>query len=607
MFQVLEKQRLNRSVVSLVVGAPLVARKAEPGQFIILRAVEGGERIPLTIAEYNREKGTVRIIFQIVGATTELLSRLQVGDCIQDVVGPLGCATQTAGLKKVAVVGGGVGCAIAYPVAKKLHDLGCEVHAVVGFRDHELVILEDEFKDCSKKYVLMTDDGSAGEKGLVTDALQKLIESGEQYDEVIVIGPLIMMKFICALTKKYGIKTVVSMNTIMIDGTGMCGGCRLTVGGKTKFACVDGPEFDGHEIDFDEAIARSSIYRSVERQAHETACNLFKQEAIKKPTEFVKRTVMPVQEPDVRNKNFKEVALGYTDDQAVHEAHRCLFCKDAPCVNGCPVKIHIPKFIAKVAEGKFKEAFELMSEDTSLPAVCGRVCPQETQCEAQCVRGRKGEPVAIGYLERFVADWHSKNVSEKPRRPVSNGHRVAVVGSGPSGLACAGALARHGYDVKIFEALHLAGGVLVYGIPKFRLPKTVVQKEIDRLKDLGVTIETNAVIGRTFSIDELMQEYDAVFIGSGAGQPKFMNIKGENLKGVYSANEFLARINLMKAYKPDSATPVQRGKKVTVVGGGNVAMDAARCAKRLGAEVMVLYRRTEAEMPARREEMQYAG
>ncbi|MDE6539082.1 MAG: NADPH-dependent glutamate synthase [Ruminococcus sp.] len=322
----------------------------------------------------------------------------------------------------------------------------------------------------------------------------------------------------------------------------------------------------------------------------------------------LKKNEMPVQNPDVRNKNFDEVALGYTEEQAIDEAKRCLHCKNKPCVNGCPVQIDIPEFIAEVAKGNFEEAYKIITKSSSLPAVCGRVCPQETQCEAKCVRGIKGEPVAIGRLERFVADWHNVQPETKTEKPVSNGHKIAVIGSGPSGLACASDLAKKGYDVTVFEALHVAGGVLSYGIPEFRLPKSIVQKEIDGLKELGVKIETNTVVGKTISIDELIEEegFESVFIGSGAGLPRFMNIKGENLNGVYSANEFLTRINLMKAYKSDSATPIQAGKKAVIVGGGNVAMDAARCAKRMGAEVYVVYRRTEKELPARLEEIEHA-
>ena len=326
------------------------------------------------------------------------------------------------------------------------------------------------------------------------------------------------------------------------------------------------------------------------------------------PNMSLKKNEMPSQAPDVRNKNFLEVALGYTEEQALDEAQRCLHCKNKPCVAGCPVGIHIPDFIAKVAEGDFEGAYQIITQSSSLPAVCGRVCPQETQCEQKCVRGIKGEPVGIGRLERFVADWHNKNVCEAPRKPAPNGHKVAVIGSGPSGLTCAGDLAKKGYAVTVFEALHTAGGVLVYGIPEFRLPKDIVQKEIDGLKALGVDVQTNMVIGRVLSIDELLEQgYEAVFIGSGAGLPRFMNIPGENLKGVYSANEFLTRVNLMKAYQPGSDTPIEHAKRVAVVGGGNVAMDAARCAKRLGAEeVFIVYRRSEKELPARAEEVEHA-
>ena len=319
---------------------------------------------------------------------------------------------------------------------------------------------------------------------------------------------------------------------------------------------------------------------------------------------------MPAQDPNVRNGNFEEVALGYTAEMAIDEAKRCINCKNRPCVAACPVNIKIPEFIAKVAEGDFEAAYQIIAEDSALPAVCGRVCPQETQCEGKCTRGIKAgcEAVGIGRLERFVADWHNANTTEKPVPAPSNGHKVAVVGSGPAGLTCAGDLAKMGYDVTVFEALHVAGGVLVYGIPEFRLPKAIVQKEVDNLKALGVKVETNMVIGRVITIEELKDEYgfEAVFIGSGAGLPKFMNIPGESLKGVYSANEFLTRSNLMKAYRTGSHTPIQHGKCVAVVGGGNVAMDAARTAKRLGAEVHIIYRRGEEELPARREEIEHA-
>ena len=328
------------------------------------------------------------------------------------------------------------------------------------------------------------------------------------------------------------------------------------------------------------------------------------------PNMSLKKNEMPSQEPNVRNKNFLEVALGYTEEQALDEAARCLNCKHRPCVSGCPVNVKIPDFIKKITERDYEGAYQVIHDTSSLPAVCGRVCPQETQCEMHCVRGIKGDPVGIGRLERFVADWHNAHAAEEVAKPESNGHKVAVIGSGPAGLTCAGDLAKKGYEVTVFEALHLAGGVLVYGIPEFRLPKAIVQKEVDGLKAMGVKVETNMVIGRVCSIDELMEEYnfEAVFIGSGAGLPMFMNIPGENLKGVYSANEFLTRINLMKAYRSDSDTPIMNleGKKVAVVGGGNVAMDAARCSKRLGADVYVVYRRGMEELPARKEEVEHA-
>ena len=326
------------------------------------------------------------------------------------------------------------------------------------------------------------------------------------------------------------------------------------------------------------------------------------------PNMSLEKNKMPSQEPSVRAHNFDEVALGYTEELAIDEAKRCLNCKNMPCVSGCPVKIHIPEFIAKVAEGDFEGAYEVICRASSLPAVCGRVCPQESQCESKCVRGIKGESVGIGRLERFVADWHMKNGVSDGAMPEKNGHKVAVVGSGPAGLACAGELAKRGFDVTVFEALHKPGGVLVYGIPEFRLPKEIVSREIEGLKKLGVDIECNMVIGKVLSVDELEERgFEAVFIGSGAGLPRFMGIPGENLPGVLSANEFLTRVNLMKAYREDSDTPIRRSKKVAVVGGGNVAMDAARCALRLGAdEVTIIYRRSEKELPARREEVEHA-
>ncbi len=607
MYKIISKKRLNELITMMEVEAPLVARKAKAGQFIIFRVDEFGERIPLTIADYDAVRGTVTIIFQAVGRSTKLLAEKDAGDSILDFVGPLGRPTELEGYKNACVVGGGVGCAIAYPSSKALHGMKTHVDMIAGFRTRDYVFLEDEMREASDRLIITTDDGSYGEKGFVTDILRKQIENGAGYDLVVTIGPLMMMKRICELTREFGIKTIVSLDPIMIDGTGMCGGCRVTVGGEVKFACVDGPDFDGHQVDFDELIRRKSVYRNQEAADGDHTCRIGLDAPVKRNMSPVKVPV-PEQDPLERITNFSEVTLGYTPKMAVEEAMRCLNCKNRPCVDGCPVRVPIPEFIQKVAAGQFEEAYQVILTNNCLPAVCGRVCPQETQCEAVCVRGNKGEPVAIGRLERFVADYHFANQKGLPAPTLSNGHKVAIIGSGPSGLACAGDLAQLGYDVTIFEAFHKAGGVLVYGIPEFRLPKSIVEKEIEVLKARGVKVLCNTVIGKTLTVDELFEEgYKAVYIGSGAGLPSFMNIEGESLNGVYSANEFLTRANLMKAYDDRYDTPISRSRTVAVIGGGNVAMDAARTARRLGAEtVYIVYRRSDKEMPARAEEAHHA-
>lgn len=614
MYKIVEKRNLNDSMTLLKIDAPYVAAKAKAGQFIIFRIDEKGERVPLTIADYDREAGTVTIIFQKVGKSTYRLAEMEEGEYLLDFVGPLGKASEFENIRRAAVIGGGAGCAIAYPQAKQLFAAGTHVDMIAGFRNSDIVILEDEMAQVSTTLTVMTDDGSNGNKGFVTTALEEKIKSGAEYDLVVAIGPLPMMKAVCELTRPYGIKTIVSMNPIMIDGTGMCGGCRVTVGGETKFACVDGPDFDGHLVDFDAAMKRLGIYREQEQadlreynEHHENhTCRLT--QTSRERNMSPKKNPMPEQDPAVRVTNFDEVALGYDEETAINEAQRCLNCKNKPCVGGCPVNVRIPEFIACVAAGDFAAAYDIIKSTNSLPAVCGRVCPQESQCESKCVRGVKGEPVAIGRLERFVADWHMKNGRNASAQIEKNGHKVAVVGSGPAGLTCAGDLAKRGYDVTVFEAFHTAGGVLMYGIPEFRLPKAIVQREVDSLKALGVKVETNMVIGKVLSVDELFSMgFEAVFVGSGAGLPSFMGMPGEELLGVYSANEFLTRINLMKAYIDGYDTQISHPKKVAVIGGGNVAMDAARSAKRLGAEnVYIVYRRSEEEMPARAEEVHHA-
>ncbi len=623
MYKIYYKEILNKNVTLFKIFAPQIAKKALPGQFIILRVDEQGERVPLTIAETDQIEGTVTIVVQTIGDTTAKLGQLSEGDVLLDFVGPLGIPTHIENsVKKVAVVGGGVGCAIAFPQAKFLHNIGIEVDIIAGFRNKDIVILEEKMKKNSSNLYITTDDGSYGEKGFVTDKLRSLIEDNGNYDLVIAIGPIPMMKFVSQLTKDYNIKTIVSLNPIMIDGTGMCGCCRVTVNNEVKFACVDGPDFDGHSVDYDELMKRNAIYNNTHKKDHE--CNLHKKadkfleknceveveinikdkfERNMSPT----KVIMPEQIPTIRNKNFEEVTFGYTSEMAIEEARRCLDCKHKPCVANCPVNVRIPEFISKIAIGDFMKAYEIIVSTNSLPAVCGRVCPQETQCEQKCVRGIKGESVGIGRLERFIADWYRNNVSPSITRPKSNGKKIAILGAGPSGLTCANDLAKLGYDVTIFEAFHKAGGVLVYGIPEFRLPKSIVDNEVNTLKQLGVKIKLNTVVGRTVEIDELKsQGFVAIYIATGAGLPSFMRIEGEGLAGVYSANEYLTRVTLMKAHENNSDTPIQNASKIAVIGGGNVAMDAARCAKRVGADVSIIYRRDKDSMPARYEEIHHA-
>ena len=629
-FQILEKTTLAPEIISMQVYVPRLAHSAKPGQFLIIIPDEQGERIPLTVCDYDLQKNTIRIVFQMLGASTRKIGQFEVGDCFQDVVGPLGLPSEFVNepieevrKKNILFVAGGFAAAPVYPQVKWMHENGIACDVILGARTENLLILKEEMAAVAKEVFLCTDDGSAGFSGRVTDLIKDLIDNkGKKYDEVVCIGPMIMMKFVSMLTKQYNIRTIVSLNTLMVDGTGMCGACRVTVGGKTRFACVDGPEFDGHEVDFDEAMRRQGMYKKYEiaRNNGEHKCNLAAvveesaaanaREDAAQAAEADKKKRVPVreQDPEKRSRNFEEVCLGYNEEEALLEASRCLQCKKPACMEACPVSVQIPRFIHEIVNRDYAAAAKVIAIDSALPAVCGRVCPQETQCEGSCVMGKKFEPVAIGKLERFVADYNRLHGSAKPEKPVSNGKRVAVIGSGPAGLTCAGDLIKKGYAVTVFEALHKAGGVLVYGIPEFRLPKAIVAHEIENLKKLGVEFETDVIIGKTDTIDHLMNEekYDAVFIGSGAGLPRFMNIPGENLNGVVSANELLTRSNLMKAYRNDYETPVFIGKKVAVVGGGNVAMDAARTAKRLGSDVYIIYRRTEAEMPARNEEIHHA-
>lgn len=625
MYKIERKVNLAPNIYLFDVLAPRIAASAKPGQFIILIADDYAERIPLTISDYDIERGTVQIVVQASGASTQKIVAFEEGESFKDFVGPLGRYSEFLDedleelkKKRYLFVAGGVGTAPVYPQAKwfKEHGLSCDI--ILGAKSKEFVILEEELGSVCDNLYVCTDDGSYGFKGLVTDKIKDLYSKGEKYDVCVSIGPMIMMKFVCLTTKEYNLKTIVSMNPIMVDGTGMCGACRVKVGDKTKFACVDGPEFDGHLIDWNSAMKRQSQYKSADsvRKIEPHVCNfeydIEAQNHEIETGEAIKQdrfTAVPVrnQDPEVRSHNFEEVCYGYNEEEAMREANRCLQCKNPKCRQGCPVNIDIPGFIKEIASGNFEQSAKVLALYTALPAVCGRVCPQETQCEAQCVLKARGNSVSIGKLERFAADKSREEKYKLFDKPRQNGHKVAVIGAGPAGLTCAGDLAKMGYEVTIFEALHLAGGVLVYGIPEFRLPDSVVESEIENLKALGVKIENDVVIGRTITVDEILEQgYEAAFIGSGAGLPTFMGIEGENLNGVYSANEFLTRNNLMRSFDKDFDTPLNVGNKVAVIGGGNVAMDAARVARRLGAEVSIVYRRTEAELPARVEEVHHA-
>ncbi len=633
MYFIIEKKKIAEAIYSIKVLAPKIAAKRKAGQFIVLIVDEKGERIPLTIAGSDKDAGTIDIVFQAVGHTTQHLASLKVGrgDSIKDILGPLGHPTYIKNFGTAVCIGGGLGIALAMPITEALHEAGNNVISIISARNESLLLMEDRLRKISNELLIATDDGSKGFHGFPTQILQEMIDNKRKIDIVFAVGPVPLMGAVCKLTQPYNIKTIVSLNPIMVDATGMCGACRVTVGGKTKFACVDGPEFDGHQVDFDTLTRRLRIYTDGETedsqkdaqaeayQMDEEKTETFKKveeelssqqtvlkEGEKKPK--VPRQSMPEQKPETRAKNFKEVPYGFNIELAQKEASRCIQCKKPLCFEGCPVNIDIPAFIKLIGEGDFIGAARKIKETNGLPAVCGRVCPQEDQCEKVCVIGKKGDPVSIGSLERFVADYEREHGDEFiPEIPEKTGRKIAVVGSGPAGLTVAGDLAKKGHDVTIFETLHKAGGVLVYGIPEFRLPKAIVESEINYLKKLGVKIELSFVIGMSETVDELFDEgFDAVFLGTGAGLPMFMQIPGENLNGVYSANEYLTRVNLMKAYDPEYDTPILRKKKVAVLGAGNVALDSARTALRLGGEnVYIVYRRSRTEMPARIEEVHH--
>ena len=655
MNKIVRKEQFSEKVFLFEIEAPLIAKSRKAGNFVIVRVDQKGERMPLTIAGADIEKGTITLVVQVVGLSSKKLAALSEGDFVADVVGPLGNPTKIENYGTVVCAGGGLGVAPMLPIIQALKAAGNRVLSVMAGRSKELIILEDKVRESSDEVIIMTDDGSYGEKGVVTVGIEKFVEQ-EHVDKIFAIGPPIMMKFSNLTAQKHGIPCEVSLNTIMVDGTGMCGACRLNIGGKTKFVCIDGPEFDGALVDWDEMFKRMSTFKREEQeelahyeehrptpqplpgsegsnqsQASELSTPLSDREGqggesltdrnsqwrkelqqSMKPKERtqIERVVMPELDPVYRaTTRTEEVNIGLTKEMAMQEAKRCLDCGKPSCVEGCPVNINIPSFIKNIERGQFLAAAKVLKNTSALPAVCGRVCPQEKQCESKCIHLKmNSKPVAIGYLERFAADFEreSGNIS-LPEIAPSNGIKIAVVGSGPAGLSFAGDMVKKGYDVYVFEALHEIVGVLKYGIPEFRLPNKIVDVEIDNLAKMGVHFQTDVIVGKTISVEQLeKQGFKGIFVGSGAGLPNFMNIPGENSINIMSSNEYLTRVNLMDAANPTTDTPLNPAKSVLVVGGGNTAMDSCRTAKRLGAEVTLVYRRSEVEMPARLEEVKHA-
>lgn len=602
------------------VDAPDVAQAAQAGHFVMLRLDEAGERIPLTVADFDRERGTVTVVVQALGRTTrEMRDRYAAGDEFADFVGPLGLAQHVERVGHVVFVGGGLGVAPVFPQLRAFKQAGNRTTCIVGFRNAGLIFWDDRLSEWADELIVCTDDGSVGRPGFVTEALADVV-AADRPDLVVAIGPMPMMHACAEVTRAERVRTLVSLNTIMVDGTGMCGSCRVTVGGEVKFACVDGPDFDAHRIDFKELLARQKRFKTQEQQANadlDHVCGLEELlvrqgKRTYKKYSALERVQVPSPERDAteRAQTFDEVNLGYGWAAALRESERCIQCIKPTCIEGCPVRIDIPRFIRHLLLRDLESAVDAIFDASPFPSVCGRVCPQESQCEAQCVLIKaRMQPVAIGRLERFVGDHARPRPVHRARLQPAIG-RVAIVGSGPGGLAAAADLAKLGAEVTVYEALHVVGGVLRYGIPSFRLPRDIIEREVDRLREAGVRFETNKVIGKTFTIGQLtgVMGFDAVFVAAGAGAPTFLGIAGESAGQVCSANEFLTRVNLMGGDRfPYRDTPIGLGERVVVIGAGNTAMDCLRTARRLGAsEVRCVYRRSEAEAPARVEELRHA-
>jgi glutamate synthase (NADPH) small chain len=620
MVRIIRREQFSDQTFLWEVDAPDVAQAAQPGHFVMLRLDEEGERIPLTVADFDRERGTISIVVQALGKTTrQMRDDFAEGDEFADFAGPLGLPQHIEHVGHVVLVGGGLGVAPIFPQLRAFKEAGNCVTGIVGFRDVQRIFWTEKLAQFSDELILCTDDGSAGRAGFVDAALRDVLTQ-HSVQLVVAIGPMGMMHACADASRPFGVRTMVSLNTTMVDGTGMCGSCRVTVGGEVKFACVDGPDFDGHAVDFKELHARQKRFKREEQQANDDrdhVCSLEQLLVVQGKRTYKKYSAlervqvkMPERGAAERAKNFEEVNLGYGHFEALREAERCIQCLKPTCIEGCPVRIDIPTFIRHLLLRDNEAAVDTIHESSPFPSVCGRVCPQESQCEAQCVLVKaKMEPVAIGRLERFVGD-HAK---PRPVKRLVFEHslgKVAIVGSGPGGLAAAADLLKYGADVTVFEALHVVGGVLRYGIPSFRLPRDIIEREVQSLRDAGIKFETNKVVGKTFTIAQLTgaMGFDAVFVAAGAGAPSFLGIPGEFAGQVYSANEFLTRVNLMGGDRfPYRGTPISVGQRVVVIGAGNTAMDCLRVAKRLGAgEVRCVYRRSEAEAPARVEELRHA-